>query len=146
MPVSLPSAAAHTPTPSAAPAPYFQALDVVRFAAAALLLTYHSFDHWLTVPTVAALANNTSGNTPTWWATKLKLLVGNFTFGVDIFFLLSGFLITYLLLLEQQRYGRINIKSFYLRRVLRIWPLYYLAVALGPVLTHFVHEPAINLP
>jgi len=47
-------------------------------------------------------------------------------FGVTIFFSLSGFLITYLLLLEKERYGSIKIREFYIRRVLRIWPLYYL--------------------
>ncbi len=46
-------------------------------------------------------------------------------FGVSIFFSLSGFLITYLLL-EEKRESHINIKNFYLRRILRIWPLYYL--------------------
>lgn len=45
--------------------------------------------------------------------------------GVTMFFALSGFLITYLLLHEQSKQD-INIKKFYLRRVLRIWPLYYL--------------------
>ena len=47
-------------------------------------------------------------------------------FGVSIFFSLSGFLITYLLLKEKKQFGRINIRAFYIRRVLRIWPLYYL--------------------
>jgi len=46
-------------------------------------------------------------------------------FGVSIFFALSGFLITYLLLLEKKRQS-INIKKFYIRRILRIWPIYYL--------------------
>lgn len=46
-------------------------------------------------------------------------------FGVTIFFALSGFLITYLLLAEKEK-QEINIKNFYLRRILRIWPLYYL--------------------
>lgn len=46
-------------------------------------------------------------------------------FGVSIFFSLSGFLITYLLQSEKQ-IQNINIKSFYMRRILRIWPLYYL--------------------
>jgi peptidoglycan/LPS O-acetylase OafA/YrhL len=51
--------------------------------------------------------------------------------GVSLFFVLSGFLITYLLLREKGKYGKINIRSFYLRRVLRIWPLYYLVVLLS---------------
>ncbi|OOG62401.1 hypothetical protein B0E44_18535, partial [Flavobacterium sp. A45] len=51
--------------------------------------------------------------------------------GVSLFFVLSGFLITYLLLREKGKYGKINIRLFYLRRVLRIWPLYYLVVLLS---------------
>lgn len=48
------------------------------------------------------------------------------TYGVKLFFVLSGFLITYLLLNEQKTKNRINIKNFYIRRTLRIWPLYFL--------------------
>jgi peptidoglycan/LPS O-acetylase OafA/YrhL len=51
-------------------------------------------------------------------------------FGVSIFFVLSGFLITYLLQVEKQILA-INIKKFYLRRILRIWPLYYLYLFLS---------------
>ncbi len=47
-------------------------------------------------------------------------------FGVDLFFVLSGFLITWLLLKEKQRYGQIAIKEFYIRRILRIAPAYVL--------------------
>jgi peptidoglycan/LPS O-acetylase OafA/YrhL len=46
-------------------------------------------------------------------------------YGVSIFFVISGFLITYLLQAEKQN-GTIDIKKFYVRRILRIWPLYYL--------------------
>jgi len=45
-------------------------------------------------------------------------------FGVSMFFALSGFLITYLLL-EEKKTQEVSIKNFYIRRVLRIWPLYY---------------------
>lgn len=51
--------------------------------------------------------------------------------GVVIFFTLSGFLITYLLLNEKQYSQTINIKKFYIRRILRIWPLYFIIVILG---------------
>lgn len=51
--------------------------------------------------------------------------------GVDFFFVLSGFLITYLLAYEQLSTGRINARNYFLRRSLRIWPLYFLGVALA---------------
>jgi peptidoglycan/LPS O-acetylase OafA/YrhL len=45
-------------------------------------------------------------------------------YGVTIFFVLSGFLITFLLQSEKEQQP-ISVKKFYLRRILRIWPLYY---------------------
>jgi peptidoglycan/LPS O-acetylase OafA/YrhL len=56
--------------------------------------------------------------------------------GVRIFFVLSGFLITHLLLLEGEKTGAISLKNFFLRRCLRILPVYlvYLGVLAGLVL------------
>lgn len=51
--------------------------------------------------------------------------------GVRVFFVLSGFLITHLLLSEVQRTGTVAIKKFYIRRALRIWPLYYALLAVS---------------
>ena len=51
--------------------------------------------------------------------------------GVVFFFVLSGFLITYLLLKEKESNNSIAIGKFYLRRAFRIWPLYYLIFILG---------------
>jgi peptidoglycan/LPS O-acetylase OafA/YrhL len=45
-------------------------------------------------------------------------------YGVQVFFVVSGFLITTLLLREMERYGKISLRDFYIRRALRIWPLY----------------------
>ena len=50
---------------------------------------------------------------------------------VDFFFTLSGFLISYLLITELNVTKNISIKNFYLRRVYRIWPLYFLIVFAG---------------
>src|SRR5689334_17705543 len=47
------------------------------------------------------------------------------TLGVRVFFVLSGFLITSLLLHEMQKYGRISLPRFYFRRTLRIFPAFY---------------------
>src|SRR5258705_826029 len=46
-------------------------------------------------------------------------------FGVDLFFVLSSFLITTLLQREQGTQGRIDVRAFWMRRILRIWPLYF---------------------
>ncbi|SFK46712.1 acyltransferase [Caulobacter sp. UNC279MFTsu5.1] len=47
-------------------------------------------------------------------------------YGVPVFFLLSAFLITELLERERELTGGINARAFYVRRILRIWPLYFL--------------------
>ena len=57
--------------------------------------------------------------------------------GVIVFFTLSGFLITYLLLKEKSEASNINVKAFYLRRILRIWPLYFLILFLVYVVLHW---------
>jgi peptidoglycan/LPS O-acetylase OafA/YrhL len=50
--------------------------------------------------------------------------------GVILFFVLSGFLITYLLMRERQETKSISLRQFYVRRALRIYPLYYLIICL----------------
>ena len=57
---------------------------------------------------------------------------------VDFFFVLSGFLITYLLMVEKEKYGKISIREFYIRRILRIWPLYYLLFFIAFVVCPFL--------
>lgn len=51
--------------------------------------------------------------------------------GVSLFFVLSGFLITYLFLNEFKTTGKINLIHFLIRRILRIWPLYFLVSVFG---------------
>lgn len=53
--------------------------------------------------------------------------------GVSVFFTISGFLITTLFLREEQKNGRVKLASFYVRRSLRLFPLYYIALALETV-------------
>lgn len=63
-------------------------------------------------------------------------------FGVNIFFLLSGFLITTLLRMELTRTGQISLGAFYLRRVLRILPPLYVTLALALLLRIIAMGPA----
>src|SRR5690348_6479920 len=62
---------------------------------------------------------------PEWLAGPLAAGARSGGFGVDLFFALSAYLITELLLREQRSNGRFDIRAFYVRRILRIWPLYY---------------------
>lgn len=57
---------------------------------------------------------------------------------VNFFFSLSGFLILRNLYLEYKKNGVINFIAFFKRRMLRIWPLYYLIIIIGIVIYHIV--------
>ncbi len=59
-------------------------------------------------------------------------------YSVTIFFALSGFLITYLLLKELESKSKIDIKKFYMRRILRIWPLYFFYIVLVVLVMKFM--------
>jgi len=96
---------------------YFPNLNGVRFIAAFSVLIHHTEQ----IKAMMGL-NNIYGN---YFIKNLGKL------GVGLFFVLSGFLITYLLLSEKKRRGDISTKDFYVRRILRIWPLYFIIVILG---------------
>lgn len=66
---------------------------------------------------------------PTPWSWLNKLIRGGFL-GVDVFFVLSGFLITSLLLTEHSRFRQINLRYFFARRALRLFPALYLLLAI----------------
>lgn len=62
-------------------------------------------------------------------------------FGMSLFFLLSSYLITELLLREKAFTGEVHLKAFYIRRILRIWPLYFFALGLAVLLGVFIPDP-----
>ena len=71
----------------------------------------------------------------------LDLLVADRGFlGVDLFFVISGFLIVTLLLRERRRTGRVSLRRFYVRRFLRIFPVYYAILAVIGALTLWRHS------
>ena len=76
---------------------------------------------------------------------NLGYLLGDI--GVNLFFIISGFLITSLLLHEERTRGSINLPAFYIRRIFRILPAYYaylLAIA-ALTLIGLVHVPCSNI-
>jgi peptidoglycan/LPS O-acetylase OafA/YrhL len=97
---------------------YFPELDGLRFVAFMMVYLFHGG-----VP--ALVLSRVIGRTAS------RALIQNGGYGVQLFFILSGYLIAALLLREEARYGRISLRAFWVRRLLRIWPLYYLIVAVG---------------
>jgi peptidoglycan/LPS O-acetylase OafA/YrhL len=77
----------------------------------------------------------------TWIPTAARSFGGA---AVDLFFVLSAYLITTLLTLEKERTGRIDVLAFYIRRALRIWPLYF-AVLLALLLSRQYWKPHVSL-
>ncbi|MDJ0663488.1 MAG: acyltransferase [Acidimicrobiia bacterium] len=63
------------------------------------------------------------------------------TVGVNVFFVLSGFLITRLLIEEKEKHGSISLRQFYMRRVLRIFPAMYVYLAVTAVVGYIFREP-----
>jgi peptidoglycan/LPS O-acetylase OafA/YrhL len=61
--------------------------------------------------------------------------------GVTLFFVISGFLITWLLLNERDRTGTLDLRAFYLRRTLRIFPAYYALIVATIAARHFLGRP-----
>lgn len=106
---------------------FFENLDALRALAFGMVFIYHFFGYMHYTPSTKAES----------------LFVTHFIMeghlGVNVFFVLSGFLITYLLLSEKETTGRIHVGFFYMRRILRIWPLYFAVLVIGffiyPLLT-----------
>lgn len=119
---------------------YFQNLDIVRFFAAYMIVLFHLFYGWKANYGFPSFMTDEKGEL-TFLGKHFEIGFHNLSLGVDIFFLISGFLITFLLLQEKEKSGKVNILKFYFRRVLRIWPLYFLILLLGPILTYFYNEP-----
>lgn len=104
---------------------YFRSLDGLRFFAALLVVIEHC------IMFKRARDATLSNAVEAWFE-------GVGSVGVDLFFVLSGFLVSYLLIVEVARTDRVDIPRFYVRRALRIWPLYFLVglggTIAGPVL------------
>ncbi len=101
---------------------YRPELDAVRFIAFLAVFCHHTFirqpeNYPFSVPVAQVLAS----------------LVNASAFGLSLFFTLSAYLICELLLREKTVTGTVDLPRFYKRRILRIWPLYFLGLGLGAV-------------
>lgn len=104
-------------------------LDFVRFYAAFSVLIYHIVQ------------------APFFWfgadrlESPLSFVLLDGDDAVTLFFVLSGFLVTYLLFKEKTSTGEVNAGRFYARRMLRIFPLYYLVYAIGALIPIVLNSP-----
>jgi peptidoglycan/LPS O-acetylase OafA/YrhL len=114
--VELPTQSAHQPRRF-----YQPELDGLRFYAFLGVFVYH------TLPEQPAFYRGLHLPLPSLWSAVVKSGAS----GVDLFFALSAFLITSLLLRERQETARISLRLFYVRRILRIWPLYFVVMAVA---------------
>lgn len=108
-----------TRSSSGLPGFYRPELDSLRFFAFLMVFLSHS-DRFVPASYFS---------TRIWRAINAILTTGSW--GVDLFFVLSAYLITELLRREKEATGKVHIGSFYARRILRIWPLYFLVIGLG---------------
>jgi peptidoglycan/LPS O-acetylase OafA/YrhL len=96
---------------------YDPSIDVVRFIAFFAVFIHHF---------VYRGGNSISENPNTYWTWgPLDLFAFFGSEGVTIFFCLSGFLLSRILIGEINKTGDLSVRSFYMRRILRIWPLYF---------------------
>lgn len=98
---------------------YYPHLDGLRSLAFLSVFLFHAY---FTVPANMAESKVYA---------LIHFLTSHGDLGVNFFFVLSGFLITSLLLKEEEFVGSIRLGLFYMRRILRIWPVYYLTFAFG---------------
>lgn len=121
---------------------YYPQLDILRFMAAIMVCLGHVYDAsigWWGYPSALAQTGTTQLSQN---FVYLDMFFRNLGYGVDLFFIISGFLITYILLKEKEATGKINFRNFFIRRSLRIWPLYYLIIAIAPFLINIFNEKA----
>lgn len=94
---------------------------------------FSSLDGLRALSILAVLWHHTHDGIPGWIITERGFL------GVDLFFIISGFLIVTLLLRERRRNGVISLRGFYIRRFLRIFPPYYAMLALMAGVAFLTH-------
>ncbi len=106
VPDSVPESPAATRLRALLESPHLPALDGLRAVAVGLVICFHAGFRFIPGP-----------------------------LGVQVFFVLSGFLITWLLLKEHRRTGTVSLRAFYTRRALRIFPAYYVFLGVSALLT-----------
>src|SRR5882724_2112122 len=115
---------------------YRPELDVLRFFAFLGVFIFHAAPRTMDFYNAAGY--------PRWLTATIIPVLTSGAYGVDLFFALSAYLITSLLLRERATTGSLDLRGFYLRRILRIWPLYLSFVAFSALVS--LLTPTQHLP
>lgn len=112
---------------AARPKPRLVGLDLLRLAAIVLVLGRHMWpapEHWTGAPRAAIEAWHRGG-----WV------------GVDLFFVLSGFLVSGLLFTEFRKWGRLSLGRFYTRRGWKIYPPFFVLIGATILVNRLSGQP-----
>ncbi|MDR2814543.1 MAG: acyltransferase, partial [Prevotellaceae bacterium] len=105
------------------PKPHFEVLDGLRGVAAIMVLLFHIFEPYNIV-------------------NKMPPMIGHGYLAVDFFFVLSGFVIGYA---YDDRWGRLSLREFFKRRIVRLHPMVAAGMILGACLFYFGASPEFPL-
>jgi peptidoglycan/LPS O-acetylase OafA/YrhL len=109
-----------------------------------MVVLVHAYEAWCGWYGQIGILSNGTYKELSYGGKFVDTFIRNLGIGVDIFFLISGFLITYILLEEKKRFNKISIGKFMIRRALKIWPLYFFLIAITPFLVAWVDSPSPN--
>jgi peptidoglycan/LPS O-acetylase OafA/YrhL len=111
-------------------------LGVVRFLAFLLVFLHHNLPNSRIPSNESILAGFISQS----GYQILNAIASGCGMGLCLFFCLSAYLITELLLKERANTTTVSIRKFYIRRVLRIWPLYFFGIGIGIAWALAIHQ------
>ncbi len=121
--------------PNTYPKTYFKNLDALRFCAFLLIFLDH----------VIFSTDYSESN-----SSLHRFFNQHFVIGIDFYTILSGFLISWIILEEYKFTSKFNLSNFWLKRTLRIWPLYFILIFIGMALVwvarNILHQNVNSLP
>lgn len=104
---------------------YYPQLDAIRGISVLSVFIFHAYKPILNESTIQKF---------------IAFILAHMGMGLDVFFILSAFLLTYLGMNEFEKTGKFSFKNYFVRRVLRIWPLYFLLMFFSFVILKLVQH------
>ena len=122
---------------------YFASIELIRFGSAFLIVVFHAFYGWYENFGYPHFLTDGAGQLSS-FGKLVENGFHNISLGVDMFFIISGFVITHILLSEKEKNDKIDFGKYFLHRGLRILPLFYIVLAITPLYNYYFHEATPN--